>query len=127
MVIFLLILRFLLFDLYVAYSSTFGNFCASLYKKQGNVCAITISGYNLKGVSNQSELNIIDILSLVFTLISIVYFLALRKIMYRYDAYSKGQEFSDDEFSILVEHIPPFFFDNGTTIEKANYNYKKSI
>jgi hypothetical protein len=26
-----------------------------------------------------------------------------------------------------VEHIPPFFFDKGTTIDNANFNYKRSI
>jgi hypothetical protein len=107
----LLALRFLIFDCYVIYSSIYGQYCSHVYQKTGKgVCALTISGYNLKSVKDQSYLNVIDILSLGFTLISICYFIAARKVLYQYENYFKMQNFADDDYSILVENIPPFFF-----------------
>jgi len=88
---------------------------------------MTTSGYNLKSVKDQNYLNVIDVLNLVFTFVSIGYFLGMRKILYQFENYSKMDNFADDDYTILVENIPPFFFDDKTTIDQANYSYRKSI
>ncbi len=78
MAIIYLILRFLVFDLFNIMKSIDGGYCAEV-SSSDDPCAYFRSGYNLKSAKDQDVLNIIDILCLSFTILSIVFFLIFRK------------------------------------------------
>jgi hypothetical protein len=84
MVVFYLIMRVLIIDVYAIYVSLNGSFCANYAATHTTETCVTIlSAYNLKATADQNYLNIIDILSLVFTILSIVYFIIYRKVSLR--------------------------------------------
>ena len=81
-IIILLVLHFFVVDCYLIFSSTLnGKYCLNLALAHAkHQCgSFTVSGYNLKSIANQIELNISSVLNFIFTIISICYFLALRK------------------------------------------------
>ncbi len=82
MAIFYLIIRFLVFDVYTILVSSNGNYCEGK-AVTAEPCAYTVSGFNLKANENQMALGALDILSLAFTIISIVFFLIFRKQQYK--------------------------------------------
>ena len=111
MVIAYLTIRFLIFDIYNILASMNGEYCSNLMASGSqDLCDRTISGYNLKSAANTSELNVLEWLSLAFTIISIVFFYVFRRILNEQKNRSRSIHFSQDEFSILIEDIPPFIF-----------------
>ena len=118
-----LLIRFLVFDIYNILASKDGHYCASLIGSK-EACAYTISGYNLKSAQDQDALNIIDILSLAFTLISIVFFLIYRKKQFRLRDWLDFNEVSQDDFSVLIEYVPRFIYEEDTTKEEIDYYYE---
>jgi hypothetical protein len=86
MVLFYLLIRLIIFDIFNYISSLGGKFCSKNSEgtdgcRQNNF--LNTSGYNLKDIENQQVLQILDILSLVFTIGSIIYFTVVRKQMYK--------------------------------------------
>jgi hypothetical protein len=128
MIILLLVLRFLIYDLYIITRSPGGDFCSTkVLNKPNSGCSVTVSGYRLKSDENQHQLNIVDILSLVFVLVAILYFCLFRKMLSNFRKYTRGEKFLENTFTVIVEGIPPFFFDAHTPMERVNYNYQKMI
>ena len=112
MVIFFLILKFLIVDAYTLYSSLHGNYCANYHTSTGKICAYTMSGYNLKAAADQHLINVIDILALVFVLVSCVFFLVSRKRLNKIRDWLDFNIVSQDDFAVLVEDIPTFIYDD---------------
>ena len=85
MVIVFLLLRLLLFDIAAILMSQNGNYCSNFLKSHTeDYCVLNIylsSPYNLKAASNQSQLNILDILNISLTILSIVFFIILRRLI----------------------------------------------
>ena len=70
-----------------------------------------MSGYNLKNAVNQAAINIIDILALVYVILSIAFFLIFRKKLDEIRDWLDFNIVSQDDFAVLVEDIPTFIFD----------------
>ena len=104
MTIFFLLLRFFVFDLYTLYISSFGQYCANLYQaKSKDPCLLAFSAYNLKAAANQSQLDRIDFLSLIYIIITIIFFIIFRKILTKQkNLYIPFPFFKDSSFSILI-------------------------
>ena len=84
MVIIFLVIRFLVVDIYNVAASAGGHFCSQYaLSHTKELCALTLSGYNLKSVQDQGKLNVLDILNLLLTVLSIVYFAIYRKLVYK--------------------------------------------
>jgi hypothetical protein len=102
-----------------------GDYCSALASSAGGeTCSSLVSGYNLKHPANQSDLNGIDILNLVLTVISIVYFLFYRKLAYRLQIWLDYNDVTQDDFSILIENIPSFLYQTGAKKEEISYDYE---
>lgn len=110
MAIIYLILRFLVFDLFNIMKSIDGGYCAEV-SSSDEPCAYFRSGYNLKSAKDQDVLNIIDILSLSFTVLSIVFFLIFRKQQYQLRDWLDFNEISQDDFTVLIEDVPKFIYE----------------
>ena len=121
MVIFFLILKMLLIDAYTLYASMNGGYCSQLLSTQHKTCSYTMSGYNLKSAADQSEINIIDILALAFTLISIVFFIVFRKQLNKMRDWLDFNIVSQDDFTVFVEDIPKFIYDPDTTTSDVSF------
>lgn len=114
MAIVYLIIRFLIVDIYTIIKSLNGDYCSTLASSgTGETCSYMVSGYNLKHPANQSDLNGIDILNLVLTVLSIVYFLFYRKLAYRLQSWLDYNDVTQDDFSLLIENIPSFLYEPG--------------
>jgi hypothetical protein len=82
MVIVFLLLRFLVFDIYNIIVSNYGSYCSNYQLTHTTQqCVTVMSGYNLKAAADQSQLNVMDILNLVFTVLAIVLFILFRKVI----------------------------------------------
>jgi hypothetical protein len=130
MFILLLLLRFIVFDINVIVSSSlYGDYCSQVALDSTSLkCSVTISGYNLNSPTNQERLKTVDILGLVYVLLAMCYFIVFRKILHNFRKYARGKDFIDNNFTILVEHVPSFFYEPGKTrMEDVNYNYKKLL
>ena len=113
-IIFYLILKFLVFDAYTFYASMSGKYCSI-----NGPCLTTYSGYNLKSAANQSDLDIISYLAFAFVIFSIVFFLIARKQVNKLRDWLDFNEVSQDDFTVLMEDIPKFLYDEATdTISK---------
>lgn len=85
MVIYYLLLKFLILDLYTIYWSMYGSYCSNLFKsKSTDLCLFTISGVNLKTYQDQNTLIMLDWLSMAFTIVSMIFFYLFRKSIQRY-------------------------------------------
>lgn len=113
MVILFLLLRFLIFDVATIILSLNGSYCPNQFKHLGKMCAFTTSGYNLNSIENQDQLNILDILSLVLTVLSIVFLLIYRQVEHDQRNYLKViPDFSQDKYTVFLENIPTFIYDD---------------
>ena len=113
MAIFYLLLRFLLVDLFTIIVSINGGYCATFAVANVNSpCTFTVSGYNLKSVSGQKYLNILDILNLILTITSMVFFNIYRKIFYKLQNWLDYSDISQEDYSVLIENIPIILEDN---------------
>jgi uncharacterized protein YegP (UPF0339 family) len=128
MVIYYLILKVLIFDAFTIYASSKGSFCTNYHAANPNkICAYTLSGYNLKSAADQAYLNIVDILALAFTLFSVIFFIVFRKRMSKVRDWLDFSTISQDDFTVLVEDIPKFIFDEGTTKSNIEFEYKLEL
>jgi len=122
MVVIFLLIRLLLFDIYNLYLSNYGNFCNN---RTGNEqCVIRFSAYNLKADGNQQDLPGLDGLSFVYVLVGIVLFVIFRKIINKQkNLFIPFPFFRDNNYTIFLEDIPPFFFDDHTGKNQTDYHY----
>lgn len=127
MVVFYVILKFVIIDAYTLYASMHGTYCANYLTSTGKICAYTMSGYNLKAAADQHFINIIDILALVFVLMSIVFFLIFRKKLNQIRDWLDFNIVSQDDFAILVEDIPTFIYDDTTTKDEIQFDMKVEL
>jgi hypothetical protein len=128
MCIFYLLLKMLVFDAYTAFMSSQGQYCANLHAANPTqTCAYTVSGYNLNSSVDQMTLNIVDILGLAFTVFSIIYFIFFRRELFRIRDWLDFNEVSQDDFTLLVEDIPAFIFDEDTTKDSLEFEYKAEL
>ena len=128
MVIYYLILKMLIFDAFTVYASSTGSFCNNYHTANpSKTCAYTLSGYNLKSASDQSILSIVDILALAFTIFSVVFFVIFRKRMAKVRDWLDFSTISQDDYTVLVEDIPKFLFDEGTTKSNIEFEYKVEL
>ena len=103
MVIIYLLLRLLIVDAFNIILSSKGSFCAAqALAKNSQLCAYTISGYNLKSAIDQPYLNTLDILNLAFTIVSILMFIWLRKNLFAVAQWLDFNEITEDDFTVLV-------------------------
>ena len=123
-----LILRFLIVDIYTIIVTTKGNFCA-LYDSTHLTqrCTLFISGYNLKNSADSGYLNIIDILNLVLTIVSMVYFSIYRRITYKLQNWLDYNDISQEDYSVLVENIPVLSHDLSGADCKIEMELKQKI
>ena len=107
-VIYHLVLRFFMLDLYTIYSSIYGNYCADVFRTGStDICTFTVSLINLKTVQDQEFLPMLDYLSGVFVLASMVYFYLFRKSIQRYYSWMDNcLDVTQDNYSIFLENIP---------------------
>ena len=113
MVIFYITIKFLIVDAFTIYAGMQGSYCTNLAAHSAHKCAYTISGYNLKAIADQHFLNIMDILTLVFVVFSIIYFMIFRKSFNKIRDWLDFNIVSQDDFTILVEGIPNIIYDEG--------------
>jgi hypothetical protein len=107
MVVLYLALRFFIVDLFTIIVSIGGGYCTAYAAAHvNNPCAFTISGYNLKTAADQKYLNFLDILNLVLTIFSIVFFNVYRKVFFKLQNWLDYNDISQEDFSVLVEDIP---------------------
>jgi hypothetical protein len=124
MVIFYLMLRFLVFDAYNLYSSSYGQYCPELAAERvQNQCIYSLSGFNLKSSANQSNLNVLDILSLLFTILAIIYFIIFRRLAFTLVHWLEYVELSEETFTAQIQNIPRFIFEADTTKRNVSFNY----
>ena len=126
MVIIFLLFRLLIFDMYTTSLSVSGNYCSNLYAAHAkHLCSISFSAYNLKAASNQSELNSIDVVSLIYVIFCIVFFYFFRrKLKIQMSLYNPFPVFENNNFSLLIEDIPPFLHDDHTPQSMVSYRYE---
>ena len=125
MAIIFLAFRFLIVDIYTAFISFYGNFCSNLLNAGGkHLCVITVSAYNLKAASNQTQLNLLDYISFGYVVFCIIFFIVFRKMVIRQqDRYITFPFFHDSYYSILIEDISPFIWNSETKDEEVSYQY----
>ena len=130
MVIGYLIIRFLVFDIFNILKAINGSYCANSaianIKMNKFVCSY-ISGYNLFASNNQSSLDQISIAGLVLTIISIVYFVLCKRKQTRLIRWLDRNNISQQNFSVLLEDIPLFIYDDDTDRDTIEYNYEVHI
>jgi hypothetical protein len=125
MIIILLILRFLIFDTFMMIASAQSNYCETTSKT--TTCRITRSGYRLRDPNTQNLLIGVDVLNFVFIIFAMVYFVLFRRLLEKLRQYTRGDEFVERNYTVMVENIPLFFYDEGTPMDKVTYNYRKMI
>jgi hypothetical protein len=117
-------MKFVVVDAYTLFASMHGNYCANLHTSTGKVCAYTLSGYNLKAAADQHLINIVDILSLVFVILSMIFFSLFRRQLNKIRDWLDFNVVSQDDFSVLVEDIPMFIYDDGTKKDDIAFDMK---
>ena len=107
-VIFLLISRFVIFDIWtILQANRFNYFCSDLFRKSSmNLCAITISGYNLKSDGNYMGYHLLDYLNALFTFSALFYFVLLKKFLESRKQMIELEDIEEDHFAIMAENIP---------------------
>ncbi len=78
-------------------------------------------------ISDQQKLKVTDLLSLILTLASIVYFFFVRKWMYRLIAWLDFNEVSQKDFSVLLENLPMVIFNDNTKVNEVDFNYELNL
>ena len=102
-VIIYLVMRFLLVDAYTLIVSGKGRFCANFATQHATqLCTFYLSGFNLKSVSSQVYLNVLDILNIVLTLLTMVFFIISRKIITRMQEWLDYADINQEDYSILL-------------------------
>lgn len=81
----------------------------------------------MKSAQDQDELEIVDILSLAFTVLSIIFFLVFRKKQYELRDWLDYNEISQDDFTVLIEDVPKFIYEEDTTKEDIDYYYELEL
>jgi hypothetical protein len=135
MVICFLLLRLVVFDAYSLYVSSRGQYCAMREAARAKpFCVWTLSGYNLKSAYDQPSLDVLDILALAFTIVSIAYFIAFRKHAYKkyhwleyYDLTENTH--TEEAFTLFLKNVPPFIERNKSNNKKSDtiFDYKHLI
>jgi len=78
----------------------------------------------LKADGNQQDLPGLDGLSFVYVLVGIVLFVIFRKIINKQkNLFIPFPFFRDNNYTIFLEDIPPFFFDDHTGKNQTDYHY----
>ena len=102
-VIIYLIMRLVIVDAYNILVSANGHFCRNYARLHTTeLCTFYLSGFNLKSTADQGYLNVLDILNLVLTIVSIIYFLICRKITFRMQNWLDYADISQEDYSVLV-------------------------
>lgn len=81
----------------------------------------------MKSAQDQDELEIVDILSLAFTVLSIIFFLVFRKKQYELRDWLDYNEISQDDFTVLIEDVPKFIYEEDTAKEDIDYYYELEL
>ena len=119
--IFYLIMRFLIVDVYSLIVSTRGHFCANYaLTHTTELCTFFISGFNMKSVKDQVYLNVIDILNLLLTILSIVFFLICRKVTFKMQNWLDYADINQEDYTIMVENVPYFIQTSSEGDPKSN-------
>ena len=129
-VIYFLLLRFLIIDLYTIFIGAGGAYCSQL-QRQGStdLCIFTASFANLKTSEDQRKLVMLDYLSCAYTVVSIVFFLYFRTNMKKYYSWLDNcSEVSQENYSIFLENIPmpEEMSEDGQVLSQDKF-YKKLI
>ena len=121
MILVYLLLRFVIFDIATIVMSRSNNHCANL---TNDPCIITYSGYNLKSDQDQDRLYILDILNAAFVVVALSVFIIFRKMLNaQKNLFVPFPFFKDRNYTILLEKLPPFFYQDKTPKEHADYHY----
>lgn len=128
MAIIYLVFRFLIVDIFAIIKSIDGHYCSSLLSpgfvySSEYLCSYSLSGYNLKSPEDESQLNMLDILNLVLTVVSIVYFILYRKASYKLQEWLDYNDVTQDDFSVLIENIPKVLYSKGDSKQDAQYDH----
>ena len=125
--IYYLLLRLLVVDGFNMWSSYRGHFCS----EQPDACERDynsyLSAYNKHTTQDQRSVDIVDYLNIGLTLASIVFFFCCRKYQYKVDDLLEHSNVSQDDFSILIENIPVFVYEEEWTVDDVKYEYEKFI
>lgn len=125
MVIIYLVLRFVLVDIFTLIKSLDGQYCALLQSSNStDRCNTIMSGYNFKHPANSGDLNVLDILNLVLTVVSMVFFLIYRKLAYKLQSWLDYKDVSQDDFTILIENVPAFVYESGDKKKDISYDHE---
>jgi hypothetical protein len=133
MAIIYLIMRFLIFDIFSIVTSKNGSFCSNVkLANRTDTCSVArfgiMSGYNFNSAADQPSLDIISILGLAITVVSIIYFIWYKSKQYKMMSWLDRNNKSQDDFSILIENVPMFIYKDGiTTTKNVNYDYESMI
>ncbi len=123
MCIYYLIMRFLICDAYNMWTSYHGHFCKENPKQCTGDYNSYLSGYNKHTHQDAGLVNIVDYLNIAVTIGSIIFFYFCRKHQYRVNCILDHRDISQDDFSILVEQVPLFIYDDETTNQNVKFEY----
>lgn len=123
-VILYLVFRLLILDIVNIYLSIYGHYCSSVQKTTDTCSYTTTSGYNLNTLEDVQALNILDYCNLGLTIVSIIYFTMYRKKQARLINWLDRNSKSQKDFSILIEDIPLFIYEEGMVKTDVDYKYE---
>ena len=133
LVISFLLLRFLILDVYKLWANYHGSVCALgrldwMDKICTNWLVSVLSTYNNMVADSEILFERIDLLSLIVTVVTIIFFIYGRIKLRQLYWLLQRSDVTEDDFSILIEDIPPIpFMGNDTLIKDVNQEYKQFI
>ena len=110
-----LILRLLVVDAYNMYSSYYGHYCTAHSFLCVSYVKSFLSGYNDHDERDADFQIYTQILHFVLTLLSIPFFAYCRLRFVRVSEFLDTMDITDDDFSIMVQDIPPIIRDLNPT------------
>jgi hypothetical protein len=116
-----LLLRFLICDAFNMFTSYLGHYCKQNPKQCGGDYNSYLSGYNKHTPEDAAFVDLVSYLNIAVTVASIVYFYYCRKYQYKIFSILEHSQISQEEFSILIENIPIFIYDETTTKDEVKF------
>lgn len=122
-----LVLRFLICDAFNMWTSYHGHYCKENPSKCSDYFNSYFSSYNKHTPADEHLMNIVDYLNVAVTIVSIIYFYFCRKYLSRINDVLEQSNVSQDDFSLLVEDIPIFVYEEETTTQDVKFEYENFI
>lgn len=86
-----------------------------------------LSGYNKHASQDGEAMDIVAYLNVGVTVASIIFFYFCRKYQFKLNSILEHSNVSQDEFSIYIENIPIFIYEEETTTDDVKFEYENFI